>query len=605
MNVSGKTLYNKVRGLCSDLPNGLTPGILDKICDEPLVQPFLKWFCENISFVNVLSNEDVQMKKRLQEMNEWMEGPELDNALEEMTENCPDLLKIISFDDTNINDLFAELEVVKDSYKEDENYVFTLRNGIQNLKKLGTRLDENVEKEETCLDREYIEADKAYKECSAILKKFDMHNHEFFKEIECLLNVYADAAENKGIPMLWTQMPLELFIKKIELYNCYLDVHINWLFENTHKEDQTPDSNYISLINNSKEKCLDNEKLQELKLCKTNLTNAKIEEILAKVQERSYVAMLDYVHDIYNLENLKMPRSCDLRVEISKLTKKRDFLDENVSLSQELCRVLVKQFSELEVTKILKEEAHTRLTRTKNHLEKLKNLRSLAREHGHVHTDLLRMLMEMQFHRLKDVSEFVADACHYLTTEYLLSSARRESMHQQQNEYSAIIGSSPNAHNSFHESFISMVCGNDSTNQLNFALDKYNNLIGENEIKKQFLLKTYLNSKMHKLEALKNEANLQYMNEIQKGPTYTFKPISYEIETCYSEALDNLQKVQTDLTKIRCQMKERLKADVSFEREINILWQRFLIDPDALIKTYKEAKQMANKSCFGDAFKNE
>ncbi|KOC65373.1 hypothetical protein WH47_09952 [Habropoda laboriosa] len=593
MNVSGKTLYNKVRGLCSDLSSGVTPGILDKICDEPLVQPFLKWFCENVNYVNVLSNEDVQVKKRLQEMKEWMEGYELDDALEEATKHCPNLLKIISFDDTNINDLFTELEIGEFKVKQ-----------LLHIK-LEARLDEDVEKEETFLDREYIEADKAYKECSVILKKFDIHYREFFKEVECLLNVYADAAENVGIPMLWTQMPLELFIKKIELYNCYLDVHINWQFENAHKEDQTSDSNYVSLINNSKEKCMDNEKLQELKLCKTNLTNAKIEEILAKVQEKSYVAMLDYVQDIYSLGNLKMPGSSDLRTEISKLTKQRDFLDENVSLSQEFYRVLVQQFSELEITKILKEEAHTRLTRTKNHLEKLKNLRYLAREHGHVHTDLLRMLMEMQFHRLKDVSEFVADACHFLTTEYLLSSTRRESMHQQQTEYSAIITSSPKAHNSFHKIFISMICGNDSMRQLNSALDKYNDLIGENKTKKQFVLKTYLNSKIHKLETLKNEVNLQYMNEIQKGPTYTFKPISYEIETCHSEALDNLQKIQTDLTKIRCQMKERLKADISFERETNILWQRFLVDPDALRETHKEVKQMANKSCFGDAFKNE
>lgn len=73
-------------------------------------------------------------KNKLQEMSEWVEGPELDHALEENTKDYPDLLKIIFFDDTNINDLFAEYEIVKNSYKEDKNYIYTLQNGIQNLK---------------------------------------------------------------------------------------------------------------------------------------------------------------------------------------------------------------------------------------------------------------------------------------------------------------------------------------------------------------------------------------------------------------------------------------------------------------------------------------
>lgn len=61
MDVSGKVLYDKVRNLRSELSNVVTPEILDKICDKPSLQPFLKWFCENVNNVNVLSNEDVQM----------------------------------------------------------------------------------------------------------------------------------------------------------------------------------------------------------------------------------------------------------------------------------------------------------------------------------------------------------------------------------------------------------------------------------------------------------------------------------------------------------------------------------------------------------------
>ena len=113
------------------------------------------------------------------------------------------------------------------------------------------------------------------------------------------------------------------------------------------------------------------------------------------------------------------------RREISLLTKKRDFLEENVCLLQE--RQLtdaVQQFAELEITKALKQDACEKLEQRKAHFEKLKNLRFLAREHGHVRADLLSILMQMQFRRLKDVTEFVTDARHYLTSEYLLSSAR-------------------------------------------------------------------------------------------------------------------------------------------------------------------------------------
>ncbi|OAD53486.1 hypothetical protein WN48_09969, partial [Eufriesea mexicana] len=124
MSISGKTLYTKVCGLRPGLSNLLTPELLNKICDEPVVQPFLKWFCENLNYVNVVSDEDLQM----------------------------------------------ELEI---------------------------KLDEDIEKEEECLNRETIEANKAYEDCFEILRQFDIRNHEFFKEVKHLLNIYADAAENE------------------------------------------------------------------------------------------------------------------------------------------------------------------------------------------------------------------------------------------------------------------------------------------------------------------------------------------------------------------------------------------------------------------------
>lgn len=47
-----------------------------------------------------------------------------------------------------------------------------------------------------------------------------------------------------------------------------------------------------------------------------------------------------------------------------------------------------------------------------------------------------------------------------------------------------------------------MVCSDNSTHQLNSVLQKYNDLIDGNKIKKKNLLKTYLNSKVNKLEIL-------------------------------------------------------------------------------------------------------
>ncbi|XP_029040733.2 HAUS augmin-like complex subunit 3 [Osmia bicornis bicornis] len=599
MSISGKILYDKVRNLHSDLSSVITPEILEKTCNEPVVQPFLKWFCGNVNSFNIISNEDIQIKNKLQGTNEWLEGTELDNALEEATRSCPDLLKIISFDNVDIDGQFSELEIAKNAYEEDENYINTLQNGIENLKKLESKLDEDLENEEAILSREYIKTDKAYMECSAIVKEFDESNRKFSKEIKCLLNIYADAAENKGAPLLWTQMPLELFISKIELYNHYLDVYIEQQFKNIHKEEQKTDSNYVSLMYNSKEKYIDNEKLQELSLCNKTLTNAKIKLILAKVQEDSYIAMLNHVQNIYNSGNLKIPRQSELRTEISKLTRKRDLLEENVSLLQEhQLTEIVQQFAELEITKILKENADTKLEETKLSLERLKNLRYLAREHGHAYTDLLCILMEMQFHRLKNVSEFVADVYHYLKMEYLLSSARCESMQQEQTKYFCLVNSSSKEHNSFNQFFISMIFNGDNTCSLNSALDKYNEIMDENKNKKQLILKAHFNSIIHKLEVWENEVLLQYMDEIHKGCTFSFEPISYELETCYGETSNNLQKIQADVRKIRNQMKERVKADVSFEREKNILWQRFLVDSETLKRIHKKMKETANKSCF-------
>lgn len=69
--------------------------------------------------------------------------------------------------------------------------------------------------------------------------------------------------------MLWSQMPIDLFIKQIELCSHYLGIHIKKQFgASTSKEEQEEDSDYGSLISDNKDKLMD-ERMHELFLCKT------------------------------------------------------------------------------------------------------------------------------------------------------------------------------------------------------------------------------------------------------------------------------------------------------------------------------------------------
>ncbi|CAL1685443.1 unnamed protein product [Lasius platythorax] len=600
MSVTGKQLYDKIRGLRPDLSSGITSEILSKVCDDSSTQPFLEWFCKNVSGANVLSIEEIKLKNTLQNAGEWLEDEALDAALEEATRECPDLLQLVSVDDTYREDLFAEYDTLKESYRNSEEYLQTLKHGIKNLKDIENKLDDDIEEAETILDKEQIETEKAYDDCSVILKEFDKNNCQFSKDVDNLLNIYADATKNEGSPVLWSQMRIDLFIKQVELYNHYLGIYIKKQFGDTskNKEEQEEDSDYASLINDSREKQFD-ERMHVLSLCKTNLTNSKIEEINASIQEEFYTAMLQCAQDIYN-GVLKMPGDSKLHDEIQMLSMKRDFLEQNVELLRDQQFPGVVQFAEMETLKILKNDALARLERRKDRLKKLKNLYSLAVMHGHVYVDLLCMLMEMQFCSLREVAEFIADAHHYITTEYKLSSTRCEVMQQQQDEYATLVTQSPKTCNVFNQIFISMMLGNDISNEsLSSALKKYDDLIADNMEKKKFILETHINNKIDELQKLEDEVNKDYMAEIQNGPTVSFSPISYEINNKCEEVSAIVQEMQGDLTRIRNQFKERMRMDTDLEREKDILWQRFLAEPDTLRMRYEEAEQKANESHFG------
>lgn len=62
-------------------------------------------------------------------------------------------------------------------------------------------------------------------------------------------------------------MPIDLFIKQVELYNHYLSIYIKKQFGNNNKKEQEENLD-VFLINDSREKQID-EKMHELFLCKT------------------------------------------------------------------------------------------------------------------------------------------------------------------------------------------------------------------------------------------------------------------------------------------------------------------------------------------------
>lgn len=61
MEISGSILHKKFIDLFPEIGSSLTAEILNKICNHSTNQPFLKWFCSNVTRDNVLSDDDIQM----------------------------------------------------------------------------------------------------------------------------------------------------------------------------------------------------------------------------------------------------------------------------------------------------------------------------------------------------------------------------------------------------------------------------------------------------------------------------------------------------------------------------------------------------------------
>lgn len=70
----------------------------------------------------------------MEDAGERLKDDALDAALEEATRDCPDLLQLVSLDDACREDLFEEYEALKESCREDEEYLQSLRHSIKVLK---------------------------------------------------------------------------------------------------------------------------------------------------------------------------------------------------------------------------------------------------------------------------------------------------------------------------------------------------------------------------------------------------------------------------------------------------------------------------------------
>lgn len=77
-------------------------------------------------------------------------------------------------------------------------------------------------------------------------------------------------------------------------------------------------------------------------------------------------------------------------------------------------------------------------------------------------------------------------------------------MQQEQDEYAALVTQSPKTYNAFNQIFMSMMLGDDTSNESSFsaALKRYDDLIADNAKKKKLILETYPNDKIDKLQKL-------------------------------------------------------------------------------------------------------
>lgn len=109
---------------------------------------------------------------------------------------------------------------------------------------------------------------------------------------------------------------------------------------------------------------------------------------------------------------------------ITELTRKRDYLDENIEMLNVQLRDAAENFSEAQVNLILTEVAKNKINLRKEQLAKMDQLKVLASVKGHAYIDFLCVLMSSQQRKIANLTLFAQDAQHHFQTEYSLSGKR-------------------------------------------------------------------------------------------------------------------------------------------------------------------------------------
>ncbi|XP_014205284.1 uncharacterized protein LOC106637132 [Copidosoma floridanum] len=597
-DINSSILHAKFQEILPNLPSNITPEVLNKLCKDDCVQPFLKWFHANIKIDNVLSDDDIKLKTHIEQNDSWLQGNELDAMLEEATRDCPELLKLIESDYWSAKQSFADLASEKELYDADVEYLQNLEDSIKKLKEQEDKIDCQIDEEDDVFKKEEAKIKVIYENCISVLEDLDNSYRQFFKAVELLSSSYINDNQKKEESCLWTQMPIELYIKQLESYNDYLSSYANRQFSAPlHDRADAIDENYASFISDNGE----NDKLKELLTYQQNIFTSKMHEIVAKSEDEANKNLIKYVSDLYGDGCLKVPSTPVVaRSEIAELTKTRDFLEENIYQLQE-CKLVdtVQKFSRARIVKIYKEEAEARLEKKRNRFLRLERLCTYATEHGHAFSTLLCMLFELQIHRINEIINFVIDARHYLTMEYSLSSMRIESMQKLQNEYTSAL-TSPKDKNTFCRLFTEMTTIMDSQDDLQSSILYYDELRSDNNSKLEILLEKKLNEIIQSSEVLEKKVVDIFNEEIIKSSTLSFSTIPCEVQDKMDTTTKQVQLIETNVESIKNKLKNMIKETnkPSFEREKLMLWKKFLAHPESLKTRCEELKDIEERIKF-------
>ncbi|XP_057320602.1 HAUS augmin-like complex subunit 3 [Microplitis mediator] len=606
-NISGKILSDKIGQLLPDKQLKISVDKFQELCNNPSVQPFLKWFCQNVGPDNILSKKEIQLKKNLKETNVWLTGDKLDQALSNALSDHPQVLSKV---DKNLNyetELSRECNAEKEAYDEDLKYQSSLNNSFKRLKELELKQEESIEQEEATLEKLEIKHYKAYNDCVHTMEEYDSLLREANLLLQHALNVYSDAAEKRGPVVCWTQVPLNIYLKQLETYNNYLEFYIKKkypkfgkLFSPNSSSDDEAKSYELSIdlsIESEAEK-------YQAKLAKALATKTDVE-----IERATGEATIMRVMEIFNNGDIKIPQTeAQINLEIADLKARRDILLQSNTLLEHKLKDTIDTYAAMTVSEVVVDICESALQHKNKQFKQLQDILYVTRDMGHAHSDLLAILMQLQLDKLLHLRKIAPDAQSILNTIYSQSFKRRELLKKLQAQYSTIASSSPCNKNIYNKLFSKLISGDENSGDLfESSVKQYIEILAENKSLKQQLLEDYFHNKLEKLQSLENQVMIIYNNELNSGPTRSLKFMPNKLVIQFENVLSDVGNNQQDFNQLRKQFKKLMEKinQNSLERDKEILWQRFLADPQTLKQIYDQAQNELNRSHFRNALLNE